>query len=476
MWSALNPRKPNDNPSPNPISLSLTTGPEHPQAHPELSGILRDEGLCPRDQRGNSAWVALEHPRGVTARHSNFGPTTHTRSANPHRSPELTHVFTSCSDSRVEIVKRSPFEPHEQLMAMVNDANALGKSGVGAAKGTGAQKVLRKYGANMFIATEFKVEVREKPEPVVVAATYSGARMAELQPRFHALLDNKRSEVVCFFAFYPVMAGRRAAGANVSSSSYPSLDSKEDTFEVGCKYGEEPEAATKVQFLCNYIQDALGEPARMCVKSTSHFAVLTEHEGFGWYPFFSGVFFPADVLTGPPPSNGTGIAVRENTQAALIGQVMQHLFELLRTSECRFTEGNSIMMVPTEVLPRTFMDQIGDTKGFKDKRDFIGGRWLFFDNWLNDDVERKEQCVTSTQQLQHQFTEYIDSLGLVQRAWDTHLPDCSKSRVGWRQRYYGNDYWVRHPSEHSCPGQMPSHQTQPEPSLLMHVSTTQPRS
>ena len=182
----------------------------------------------------------------------------------------------------------------------------------------------------------------------------------------------------------------------------------------------------------------------MCVKSTSHFAVLTEHEGFGWYPFFSGVFFPADVLTGPPPSNVTGIAVRENAQTALIGQVMQHLFELLRTSECRFTEGNSIMMVPTEVLPRTFMDQVGDTKGFKDKRDFIGGRWLFFDNWLNDDVERKEQCVTSTQQLQHQFTEYIDSLGLVQRTWDTHLPDCSKSRVGWRQRYYGNDYWVRH--------------------------------
>ena len=221
---------------------------------------------------------------------------------------------------------------------------------------------------------------------------------------------------------------------------------------MDCKYGEdaaEPEGATK-EFLCNYIQDSLGEPPIMCVKSTSHFAVVTEHEGFGWYPFFFVVFFPAAVLTGPPPSDVTGIAVRENTQAALIGQVMQHWFELLRTSQCRFTQGNAITVMPTQGLPgRNLMDQIGDTKGLKDERDFIGGRWLVFDNWLNDDLERKEQCMTSTKQLQHQFTEYIDSLGPVQRAWDTHLPDCSKSRVGWRQRYYGNDYWVRHPSEHS---------------------------
>ena len=185
---------------------------------------------------------------------------------------------------------------------------------------------------------------------------------------------------------------------------------------MGCKAwhaedAAEPEGVTK--FLCDYIQHALGEPPLRCVRSSSHFAVLTEHEGFGWYPFFSGVFFPAAVLTGPPPSNVTGIAVQD----ALIGQVMQHWFELLRTSECRFTQGNSIKVVPTAAVPgRNFMDQIGDTKGLKDERDFIGGRWLMFDNWLNDDVERKEQCMTSTKQLQHQFTEYIDSLGLVQRA------------------------------------------------------------
>lgn len=344
----------------------------------------------------------------------------------------------------VEIVSRSPHEPLPQLKAMVDDANALGKSGVGATKGIGAQKVLRKYGPNMFIATEFKVEVREKPEPVVVSAIYPGARMAALQPQFHALLDEKRAEVGCIFAFYPVLAGRRAAGARVPPSAYPSLYSKEDTFEVGCKAwhaedAAEPEEVTK-EFLCNYIANTLGEAPVMCVKSASHFAILTEHEGFGWYPSHFATFFPA-VPTGPPLSNVTGI-VQENTQAALIGQVMQHLFELLKTSECRFTHGNSVKTLPTKALGRNFMDQIGDTKGFTEERDFIGGRWLITDTWLNDVVERKEQCMTSTKQLQAQFTDYINSLGLIHRAWDTHLPDCSASRVGWRQRFYGNDYWA----------------------------------
>ena len=143
------------------------------------------------------------------------------------------------------------------------------------------------------------------------------------------------------------------------------------------------------EFLCNYIEKALGEPPVMCVRSASHFAILTEHEGFGWYPSYFAVFFPA-VLTGPPLSNVTG-TVRENSQAALIGQVMQHMFELLQTSECRFTHGNSIKTLPTKALGRNFMDQIGDTKGFTDERDFIGGRWLFFDSWLNDVVERNIQ-------------------------------------------------------------------------------------
>ena len=143
-------------------------------------------------------------------------------------------VRLSCSVSRFEIVKRSPHEPHEQLKAMVDDANALGKSGVGAAKGTGAQKVLRKYGANMFIATEFKVEVREKPEPVVVSATYPGARMAALQPRFHALLDEKRAEVgfvhrnctigrcyPCLYTYrYPSSRAHFFSGASSLSTQY----------------------------------------------------------------------------------------------------------------------------------------------------------------------------------------------------------------------------------------------------------------
>lgn len=308
------------------------------------------------------------------------------------------------------IISRSPAEPHDDLRRKLD----LAQNWSSRSSGSRALGLLRRHGANFFIATEFTVHVREHPDTRGMVAVFHISRMESLFANLHKMMLS--SNKTCWLSYAAQTDALRHLGPSDASPT-----PQDEVFWLICPESSH-EAETAASF-CQKVEKLTGERPDLCEVGGMSYDKVAEQEGLGWYPFFTFLFLP---------------------DPADAGDVVRWVVDQSqRVSLCRYTLGSSISLFRGRDLP-WFTKEFEARTGLSSE-EYALGAWIGLDLWFCDEASRKDDCLRSVREMQDNLALLVASKRWFRRTMDAHLPDCSigersLSNASWQHELYGSDY------------------------------------